>query len=105
MHPGFVVSGGLGHLCFPVEEVDPTPVRKAALDGKRGIADSLGFDDPKVRIWSIASGQEPAHSAIQCRQASRSFPCKRQEVGAGHLTMPGDLHDVGKRRRHAIDVI
>ena len=37
LHPGFVVSSGQGHLRFPIEEFDPTPVLEASLDGKRGI--------------------------------------------------------------------
>ena len=58
-----------------------------------------------MRAWSIASGQKPANLAIQCRQASRPFPRERQGVRVGHLALPGAPQVVGKRCRHAIDVV
>ena len=68
-------------------------------------ASSAGLDDAKMQAWSIASGKKPANLAIQRRQASRPLPRERQEVRTDHLAMPGDPQAVGKRCRHAIDVV
>ena len=66
---------------------------------------SVRFDDAKMQAWSIASGKKPANLSIQRRQACRPFPRERQEVRVGHLAMPGDPQAVGKRCRHAINVV
>ena len=67
--------------------------------------DLAGFHDPKMRVRSNVPGHKPARTAVQSRQAPRSCPRKRQEVGIGHLTMPREQDVSGEPGRHAVNVI
>ena len=68
-------------------------------------ADSTGFHDPKMRIRSKVTGQQPDHTAVQRCQASRPCPRKHQEVGVSYLTMSRELDVTGELSRHAVNVI
>ncbi len=86
----------LPSMCSTVVPRVPTTVVSIDTAGRMG-AGLMSFHNSKMRIRSKVSGQQPAYATIQCRQTSRPCPCKQQEIGIGHLSMPRELDITGER--------
>ncbi len=86
----------LPSMCSTVVPRVPTTVVSIDTAGRMG-AGLTSFHNSKMRIRSKVSGQQPAYAMIQCRPTSRPCPCKQQEIGIGHLSMPRELDITGER--------